>query len=158
MRTQIVFSLNGSKTEVTTEPDRTLLEILREDLGLTGTKYGCGEGACGACTVLVNGEPTRSCALAISQAAGTTITTIEGLGSNGSLHPLQEAFIAQGAAQCGYCTPGMVLGAVALLQRNPDPSEAEVIEGMNGHLCRCSNYLNIVKAIRRAAATKERES
>ena len=157
MVTNITFTLNGKETTVAAEPGRPLLEVLREDLGLTGTKYGCGEGACGACTVLIDGAPARSCITPADEAAGKSIVTIEGLAAGGNLHPVQEAFIAEEAIQCGYCTPGMVLAAVALLRKNPHPSEAVIVAGMNGNLCRCSNYAKIVRAIGRAAGREEKK-
>jgi aerobic-type carbon monoxide dehydrogenase small subunit (CoxS/CutS family) len=148
----IRFTVNGKARSVDTDPERPLLDLLREDLGLTGTKYGCGEGQCGACTVLLDGKPVRSCITRARSAAGTKITTIEGLAAGEKLHPVQQAFVDEGAMQCGYCTPGMVLGAVALLGRNPKPTEAEIVEGMNGHLCRCNGYARIVAAVKRASA------
>lgn len=151
----ITFTINGEEKTISTDGERSLLEVLREDLGLTGTKYGCGEGLCGACTVLVDGAPVRSCTMRVSRAAGAKIVTIEGLSRNGTLHPVQEAFIAEGGIQCGYCTPGMVLTAVALLRENPRPTEAEIVAGMDGNICRCSNYPKIVRAIRAAAAREE---
>ena len=157
MDTKVTLNINGAERTVTPDADRSLLEVLREDLGLTGAKYGCGEGRCGACTVLVNGAPVRSCLLRIADAGGKAITTIEGLSRDGQLHPVQEAFLEEGAIQCGYCTPGMVLAAVALLKENPDPSPEEIIKGMNGHLCRCCGYPKIVKAIRRAAQREEKK-
>jgi aerobic-type carbon monoxide dehydrogenase small subunit (CoxS/CutS family) len=153
---EFTFKVNGSERTVTTDPARPLLEVIREDLGLTGTKYGCGEGACGACTVLMDGSPVRSCVVPVGSAAGKSIVTIEGLADGGKLHPVQEAFLAEGAMQCGYCTPGMVLTAVALLEKKPNPSEAEIVAGMNGNLCRCCGYPKIIKAIRRAAARGEK--
>jgi len=147
------FTVNGKARSVQTEPERPLLEVLREDLGLTGAKYGCGEGQCRACTVLLDGKPVTSCLTPVRAAAGRKILTIEGLESNGRLHPLQQAFVDEGAMQCGYCVPGMILTAVALLERNPRPTEAQVVEGMNGNLCRCCGYPRIVAAVRRAAGT-----
>ncbi len=152
MSVTVRFKVNGTQKSVSTDPDRRLLDVLREDLQLTGTKYGCGEGQCGACTVLVDGAPARSCLLPASAVAGKSVTTIEGLARGEALHPVQQAFLDEGALQCGYCTPGMILEAVALLRSKPDPTEEEVAAGMNGHLCRCNGYLKMVKAIRRAAA------
>ncbi len=149
---KVTFRLNGEARSIEVFPGRSLLEVLREDLGLTGTKYGCGEGQCGACTVLVDGVAVRSCLMEAAGAAGKTVVTIEGLARSGALHPVQEAFIAEGAVQCGFCTPGMVLAAAALLAKNPHPTEAQIVEGMNGNLCRCSGYVKISSAIRRAAA------
>jgi len=143
--------VNGRRHRLETDPQRPLLQVLREDLDLTGAKYGCGEGQCGACTVLVDGQPVRSCLLPVGEAVGKPILTIEGLASNGRLHPLQEAFLELSAMQCGFCTPGMIMTAVALLAQNPNPSEAEIIRFMNGNLCRCGTYPRIVAAIRLAA-------
>jgi aerobic-type carbon monoxide dehydrogenase small subunit (CoxS/CutS family) len=148
----IRLSVNGKARSVDTEPERPLLEVLREDLGLTGTKYGCGEGQCGACTVLLDGKPAVSCVTPVRAAEGRKITTIEGLAESGKLHPVQEAFLDEGAVQCGYCTPGMVLQTVALLANHPKPTDAQIVEGLNGNLCRCSDYNRIVAAVRRAAA------
>ena len=145
------FFVNGADQRVTTAPDRPLLEVLREDLGLTGTKYGCGEGQCRACTVLLDGKPVPSCLTPIRSAAGKKIMTIEGLAKSGVLHPVQEAFIAEGAMQCGYCVPGMVLATVALLEKNPHPSAAQVAEGLNSNLCRCCGYPRILAAVERAS-------
>ncbi len=155
MNATIALTVNGKQHSVTTSPERPLLDILRDDLGLTGTKYGCGEGYCGACTVLMDGRRTLSCRVRADEADGKAITTIEGLAQGDRLHPLQEAFLAEGAMQCGYCTPGMILTAVALLEKNPHPSDAEIVAGMNGNLCRCNDYIRIQRAVRRAAdATK----
>ncbi|HVO12433.1 MAG TPA: (2Fe-2S)-binding protein [Vicinamibacteria bacterium] len=153
MRGTVQFRVNGTPRSVSTDPDRRLLDLLREDLQLTGTKYGCGEGQCGACTVLVDGAPARACLLPASAVAGKSVTTIEGLARGEELHLVQQAFLDEGALQCGYCTPGMILEAVALLRSKPDPTDGEVAAGMNGHLCRCNGYVKMVKAIRRAAAT-----
>ena len=152
MEKTITFTLNGQPRTVTTDPERRLLEVLREDLDLTGTKYGCGESECGACTVLVDGAAVRSCGRSVESVGGKQLTTIEGLSPAVRLHPVQEAFLAEQAFQCGYCTSGMVLGLVALLSRKPIPSDAEILSRMEGHLCRCCGYPNLVKAIRRAAA------
>ena len=143
--------VNGDKKTVTTDPRRPLLDVLREDLGLTGAKYGCGEGQCGACTVLMGGKRTLSCVTPVSAAADKAITTIEGLAAGDSVHPVQEAFLAEGAAQCGYCTPGMILTAVAPLDGNPDPTDEQIVAAMAGNMCRCCGYPKIVAAIRRAA-------
>ena len=148
----ITFTLNGQPRTITTDAERRLLEVLREDLDLTGTKYGCGESECGACTVLVDGAAVRSCVRSVASIAGKKLTTIEGLSPNRKLHPVQEAFLAENAFQCGYCTPGMIMGLVALLDRKPVPSDAEILSRMDGHLCRCCGYPSIVRAIRRAAA------
>ena len=151
METRVTFKLNGAERTVTTDAGRSLLEVLREDLDLTGTKYGCGEGQCGACLVHVDGEPERSCLLTLKNLDGKSVTTIEGLARGDALHPVQEAFLQEGALQCGYCTSGMILAAAALLRRTPDPTDEEIVTGMNGHLCRCNGYVKIVKAVRRAA-------
>jgi aerobic carbon-monoxide dehydrogenase small subunit len=151
MDTTITLTVNGKKRTVTTDRDRSLLDVLREDLQLTGTKYGCGEGSCGACTVLVDGRRTLSCRMPAVEADGRTIVTIEGLAASESLHPVQEAFLSEGAMQCGYCTPGMVLTAVDLLDKHPHPSEEQIVEAMNGNLCRCGGYVKILRAVRRAA-------
>jgi aerobic-type carbon monoxide dehydrogenase small subunit (CoxS/CutS family) len=147
----IELRVNGSGRQVDVEPGRTLLSVLREELDLTGTKYGCGEGQCGACTVLLDGKPTLACQLPVERAVGKEITTIEGLATNGRLHPLQQAFIDLDAMQCGYCTPGMILAGVALLAETPDPTEAQIAEALEGHLCRCGTYQRIIAATRRAA-------
>src|SRR5262245_20361815 len=145
------ISVNGRSQTVTTEPRRTLLDVLREELDLTGSKYGCGEGQCGACSVLIDGKRAFSCSVSIADADGKTIRTIEGLAEGDKLHPVQEAFLAEGAFQCGYCTPGMIMTAVGLLEKTQHPSEAEIAEGMEGNLCRCGGYARILKAVRRAA-------
>jgi len=146
------FTVNGQLRTVTTDPQRPLLEVLREDLLLTGTKYGCGEGQCRACTVLLNGESVASCLLPVSDADKQKIVTIEGLAQDGKLHPVQEAFLAEGAFQCGYCTAAMILGAVALLNAKPNPTESDLVAGMQKHICRCCSYPRILKAVRSAAA------
>lgn len=143
--------VNGTLYSVPADPQTSLLAILRDFLGLTGTKYGCGEGQCGACTVLLNGHPRRSCLTPVGSVASQEVITIEGLERRGRLHPVQEAFLAEGAMQCGYCTSGMILSAVALLQANADPSEQQIAQAMEGNLCRCGAYPRIVAAIRRAA-------
>ena len=146
----IKFTVNGEARTVTTDPQRPLLDVLREELNLTGTKYGCGEGQCRACTVLVGGKSVASCVTAVGDAENETIVTIEGLAQGGKLHPVQEAFLAEGAFQCGYCTPGMILGVVALLNEKSKPTESEMLARMQRHLCRCCNYPNMLTAIRRA--------
>src|SRR5271157_589353 len=148
----IRFTVNGKASSVDTDPERPLLEVLREDLGLTGTKYGCGEGQCGACTVLLDGRPVFSCLTPAQAAQGHKIVTIEGLAQNGALHPVQQAFLDEGAVQCGYCTPGMVMSLVALLDRNPTPTEEDIRIAISGNLCRCTGYTKIVAAARRAGA------
>src|ERR1044071_7948173 len=145
------LDVNGSRRRVDANADRTLLSVLRDDLDLTGTKYGCGEGQCAACTVLIDGQPVRSCITKAGAVAGKRIVTIEGLAPAGGLHPVQQAFLDHDAMQCGWCTPGMILGAVGLLRKNPHPSEAEIVTGMNGHICRCGTYPRVVAAIQEAA-------
>lgn len=142
--------VNGSSRRIDADSDRMLLSVLRDDLDLTGTKYGCGEGQCAACTVLVDGVATRSCITKVGTVAGKAITTIEGLAKGDQLHPVQQAFLDHDALQCGYCTPGMILGAVSLLRKTPNASEAEIAAGMNGHICRCGTYPRVVAAIRQA--------
>jgi len=143
--------VNGTPHTVDIARNRPLLDILREDLGLTGCKIGCGEGACGSCTVLVDRQPTRSCTTPLGAALGRPILTIEGLAADGQLHPLQQAFLDADAMQCGYCTPGMIMSALGLLEQNPDPSEEAIIAAMQGNLCRCGTYARIVRAIQQAA-------
>jgi isoquinoline 1-oxidoreductase subunit alpha len=143
--------INGAKRRVDAEPEESLLSVLRNDLDLVGAKYGCGEGQCGACTVLVDGRPTRSCVTKVGTVTGRPITTVEGLEENGRLHPVQEAFLKADAFQCGYCTPGMVVEGAALLRRQASPSEAEVAKAMEGHVCRCGTYPRIVAAMKEAA-------
>jgi aerobic-type carbon monoxide dehydrogenase small subunit (CoxS/CutS family) len=150
MEETIRFELNGKQTELSVDPDSTLLWVLRYKFGLTGTKYGCGMGFCGACTVLMDHEAVRSCMLSISDAADKKIVTIEGLSINGNLHPVQKAFMEHDALQCGYCTSGMIMNSVGLLLKNPEPSEKEIIEGMEGNLCRCGAHVRIIKAIQTA--------
>jgi aerobic-type carbon monoxide dehydrogenase small subunit (CoxS/CutS family) len=145
------IDVNGSRRRIDVEADRTLLSVLRDDLDLTGTKYGCGEGQCAACTVLIDGQAVRSCITKMSAVAGRRIVTIEGLAPEGKLHPMQEAFLEADALQCGWCTPGMILGAVDLLRKNAHPSEAEIAHGMNGHICRCGTYPRVIAAIQSAA-------
>ena len=147
MKQLIELKVNGELYEVAIKPWRTLLDVLREDLGLTGTKKSCDSGDCGACTVIMNGKLVVYCLVLAVEAQGKDIFTIEGLAKNGQLHPLQQAFIEHGAIQCGFCTPGMLLSAKALLDRNPRPTEAEVREGISGNLCRCTGYTKIVEAI-----------
>jgi aerobic-type carbon monoxide dehydrogenase small subunit (CoxS/CutS family) len=148
--TEIV--VNGERRRLDVDPKRTLLSVLREELELTGAKYGCGEGQCGACTVLVDDVAARSCLLKVGSVAGRSVTTIEGLEAGGRLHPLQQAFLDAGAMQCGYCTPGMILSGVGLLRKNPDPDEAQVRQALEGNVCRCGTYTRIVAAVRAAAS------
>lgn len=147
------FHINGKQYEVEAEGDQDLLSILRESLDLTGSKYGCGEGACGACTVLIDGNAVRSCITTAGAAEGKEILTIEGLGKDGKLHPVQEAFLKADAFQCTYCTSGMIMSAVALLKKIPSPSEEQIISAMNGNVCRCGTYPRIIKAIQSASKT-----
>jgi aerobic-type carbon monoxide dehydrogenase small subunit (CoxS/CutS family) len=155
MAESYTLQVNGSERHVSADPDRSLLSVLRDDLELTGAKYGCGEGQCGACTVLLDGVPKRSCITSISEIEGKQITTVEGLEQNGQLHPLQQAFLDVGAMQCGYCTCGMLMSGAGLLRENPQPSQDEIIRYMNGNVCRCGVYPRIIAAIARAAAQKE---
>jgi aerobic-type carbon monoxide dehydrogenase small subunit (CoxS/CutS family) len=143
--------INGSKQPVAADENRNLLSVLRDDLGLTGCKYGCGEGRCGACTVLIDGQSARSCITRVGSVRGKQIRTIEGLATGGKLHPLQESFLEAGALQCGYCTCGMIMAGVALLERQPHPDREEIIRSMNGNICRCGTYARIVTAIEQAA-------
>jgi nicotinate dehydrogenase subunit A len=145
--------INGSHVDVDAEEERSLLDLLREDLGLSGAKYGCGEGRCGACTVLVDGAPVRSCVTVLKTVASAEITTIEGLERDGKLHPLQEAFLDAGAMQCGYCTCGMIMSGVALLNKNFTPTREEIVEHLNGNICRCGTYPRILAAVAGAAKT-----
>jgi len=146
--------VNGKRYRLVTDPGRLLLWVLRDEFNLTGTKYGCGEGQCGACTVLMDGAPVRSCRAPVSAVAGKEITTIEGLAQDGKLHPLQEAFIQADALQCGYCTPGMILSSVALLKKTPEPSEPEIRRALEGNVCRCGTYPRIINAVRMAAGVQ----
>jgi aerobic-type carbon monoxide dehydrogenase small subunit (CoxS/CutS family) len=148
----IVLRVNGVQHEVSVDGSRSLASVLRGEIGLSGTKIGCGRGECGACTVVLDGQAVRSCALPVSLAAGRSVTTIEGLAPGGRLHPVQQAFLEVQAFHCGYCTPGMIMGAVALLRSHPDPTALEIREAMSGHLCRCGVYPRIVRAIQLAAA------
>ena len=149
----VSFTLNGKRVRSESGSDRMLLWFLRSDLGLTGTKHSCGEGYCGSCTVLINSRPELSCQFPLKSAEGKQILTIEGLGRNGKLHPIQAAFLQHNALQCGFCTPGMILRAYALLKKNPAPSRADIMAEMEGNLCRCGTYNRIIMAITTAAAT-----
>src|SRR2546429_5266271 len=151
MEKTLALTVNGKLRTIASDPERPLLDVLREDLQLTGTKYGCGEGQCRACTVLMNGKSVASCLIPVSEADGKTILTIEGLAEGEKLHPVQEAFLAEGAFQCGYCTSGMILGVVGLLNEKPNPTDADILSRMQKHLCRCCSYPKILTAIRRAA-------
>jgi aerobic-type carbon monoxide dehydrogenase small subunit (CoxS/CutS family) len=151
MEETIKFQLNGKKTEALIDPTQTLLWVLRNHFGLTGTKFGCGTGFCGACTVLIDNEPLRSCQLSVGDAAGKNIVTIEGLATNGELHPVQKAFVEHDALQCGYCTPGMIMNATALLLKNSAPSVQQIKEGMENNLCRCGAHMRIIEAVQTAS-------
>jgi carbon-monoxide dehydrogenase small subunit len=153
MKREITFTLNGEDTTVEVEPTQTLLDCLRYDLALTGTKKGCDEGDCGACTVILDARPVNACLVLMGKVEGARVETIESLGTEEELHPLQEAFLRVGAVQCGYCTPGMLLTAKAILTENPDPTEAEIRTAIAGNLCRCTGYTKIVQAIHEAALT-----
>lgn len=151
MEQKISFNLNGKKTEIMADPAATLLWVLRNKLGLTGTKFGCGTGFCGACTILLNREPVKSCQLSVSDAAGKEVITIEGLARNGRLHPVQQAFVDHEALQCGFCTPGMIMMAAGFLMKNPSPTRQEIIDGLDGNLCRCGVHVRIIDAVATAA-------
>ena len=148
------LTINGAERRLEADPSRPLLSVLRDDLELTGPKYGCGEGQCGACTVLVDGRPARSCITELSECAGKKITTIEGLADGERLHPVQQAFLDCDAMQCGYCTPGMILSATYVLDRLPEPSREQIVRAMQGNICRCGTYQRIVEAIQKAAGQK----
>ena len=150
----IALNVNGKKLTVDVDPQTSLLSVLRNDLDLTGTKYGCGESQCGACTVLIDGQQTRSCITQVGRVVNKQITTIEGLEKNGQLHPLQDAFLKADAMQCGYCTPGMIMSGVALLDKTPRPTREQIVQHMNGNICRCGTYLRIIAAIQMAADQK----
>jgi len=152
---EIAFTVNGALKTVDVPPMKRLLDVLREDLRLTGAKEGCGEGECGACAVLVDGELVNSCLVPVLQAAGAEITTIEGLAVDAKLHPIQQCFLSEGGAQCGICTPGMILAAHYLLQKYPQPTLLQIQEGLSGNLCRCTGYSRIFKAIEQAASDAE---
>jgi aerobic-type carbon monoxide dehydrogenase small subunit (CoxS/CutS family) len=156
--TALVLSVNGRERRVEAPPDESLLSVLRNRLELTGTKYGCGEGQCGACTVLLDGRSARSCRTQVSEAAGKKITTIEGLANNGRLHPVQAAFLEAEAFQCGYCTPGMIVATVGLLERNADPAEEDIVGQLTGNICRCGTYSRILTAVRQAAVRMRKKS
>jgi aerobic-type carbon monoxide dehydrogenase small subunit (CoxS/CutS family) len=152
MPTKYALKVNGQTFSVVAEPDATLLSVLREQLDLTGTKYGCGEGQCGACTVLIDGRAHRSCLTSVSTVSGKSIVTIEGLAKDDRLHPVQQAFLDEGAMQCAYCTSGMIMSAVSLLNNRENPSDTEILQFMQGNICRCGTYPRIIAAIRKASA------
>ncbi len=154
---KIGFTLNGKNTFIDVDAARRVIDVLREDLEMTGTKEGCGTGECGACTILVNSESRLACLMVAAQLEGAEVTTIEGIERDGRLHPLQKAFVEHGAIQCGFCTPGMVMASIDLLSRNPEPTQAEIREGISGNLCRCTGYQKIVEAVAAAAAAKEKD-
>jgi aerobic-type carbon monoxide dehydrogenase small subunit (CoxS/CutS family) len=151
MEQKITFQLNGKKTEALIDPTKTLLWAIRDYFGLTGTKFGCGTGFCGSCTVLIDDEPVRSCQTAVGDVEGKKVVTIEGLAKNGKLHPVQKAFVEHDALQCGFCTPGMVMNATGLLLKNPNPTEEQIKSGMEENLCRCGAHVRIVEAVKTAA-------
>ena len=158
MKKVLTFTLNGEKCEVLCDDNRVLLDLLRDDLGMTGTKKGCEEAECGACTVMIDGRPINSCATLAREVEGHDVVTIEGIAKNGMLHPIQKQFIERWAFQCGYCTPGMIMSAKALLDKNPHPTEMEIREAIEGNLCRCTGYAKIVEAISAAAAEMDWEA
>ena len=149
------LQVNGREREVAADRERSLLSVLRDDLQLTGCKYGCGEGECGACTVLIDGQTTRSCVTTVGDCAGKQVKTVESLEQNGQLHPLQQAFLECGAMQCGYCTTGMIMSGVALLEKHTHPTRDDIIEGMNGNICRCGTYQRIIAAVQAAAGRQK---
>jgi len=157
MEEKIKFELNGKSETIEVDPDLTLLWVIRSHFNLTGTKHGCGEGYCGACTVLINNEATRSCATKISEVAGKKVVTIEGLANKEKLHPVQKAFVEHDALQCGFCTPGMIMNAVGLLNQNADPSKEEIIWGMEDNLCRCGAHNRIIEAIQTASVELKKQ-
>ena len=151
MEETIQFKLNNKDAQVTIDPNKTLLWVLRDDFELTGTKFGCGIGFCGACTVLINNEPVRSCSIPVSDVAGKSVITVEGLAKNGKLHPVQQAFIDHDALQCGYCTPGMIMTSVGLLKKNSSPTRQDIVAGLEGNLCRCGAHMRIIDAVEDAS-------
>jgi len=159
MATSFKFAVNGQTRSIQSDPETPLLTVLRDDLGLTGSKYGCGEGQCGACTVLLDGAPRRSCVLPVSAVAGKSITTIEGLEQSGRLHPVQQAFLDAEAFQCAYCTSGMIMSSVALLKQNPNPKPSDIAQALEGNICRCGTHPRVIEAVERAAkAAREQRS
>jgi carbon-monoxide dehydrogenase small subunit len=157
VKRELHMTVNGDELHLLVDTRRTLLEVIRDEIGLTGTKNGCGQGECGACTVLVDGQPVNSCLMLAHEADGCEVVTIEGLARGGVLHPVQEAFIAQGGIQCGFCTPGMILSTVALLERNPEPTREQVLDGLKGNLCRCTGYVKILDAVEAAQCLLEEQ-
>ena len=158
MAASIQLEINGKRYSANYPPDTPLLYVLRDERGLTGTKYGCGEGMCGACTVLLDGTARRSCQISVSAAASKSITTIEGLEKDGVLHPVQQAFLDAGAFQCAYCTSGMIMGGVSLLRANPHPTAEQVVQALQGNICRCGTHPRIIEAIQRAAGKMQERS
>jgi aerobic-type carbon monoxide dehydrogenase small subunit (CoxS/CutS family) len=158
MSSPLELQINGKPYAVHSDPETSLLEVLREELGLTGSKYGCGEGQCGACTVLLDGSPRRSCQLALGEAGGAKITTIEGLEQAGRLHPVQQAFLDAGAFQCAYCTSGMIISSVGLLSQNPNPTAAQIKQFLQGNVCRCGTHPRILEAVQQAAKSMQEAS
>lgn len=157
MKHEVNFKINGTPIHTSIEPNISLLTFIREHMGLKGTKEGCGAGDCGTCTVLVNGETVNSCLMLAVEADGKEILTVEGLAKNGEIDPIQQAFIDEGAVQCGYCTPGMLMSTKAILDKNPEPSEEEIKKGLSGNLCRCTGYKQIVNAVKRAVELRKRK-
>jgi carbon-monoxide dehydrogenase small subunit len=151
MKRELHITVNGDAYHLLVDAHRTLLDVIRDEIGFTGTKNGCGQGECGACTVLLDGEPVNSCLVLAHEADGRDVVTIEGLGRGGTLHPVQEAFVQTGAIQCGFCTPGMVMATKALLDRNPEPTRQEILDGLKGNLCRCTGYVKIIDAVEQAS-------
>jgi aerobic-type carbon monoxide dehydrogenase small subunit (CoxS/CutS family) len=147
--------VNGMSHDIEVDPERMLLDVLRYELDLTGAKYGCGEGNCGACTVLLDGEPTRSCVTPVASASGRLVTTVEGLADGDELHPVQSAYVENSAFQCGYCTPGFIMSSVALFSRNPTPDDEEIKSALNGHICRCGAYVRIIRAVKTASTIED---
>jgi carbon-monoxide dehydrogenase small subunit len=158
MKKLIRFTLNGKKTEITVDPSLTLMWVLRDQFGLTGTKYGCGIGVCGACTILLDNDAVRSCTYQMADVMGRNVVTIEGLSSNGELHPVQKAFMEKDALQCGYCTPGMIMNAAGLLIANPEPTRQQIIHAMEDNLCRCGAHIRIIEAIQQAGKEMKKMS
>jgi carbon-monoxide dehydrogenase small subunit len=157
MKKELHLTVNGDEYHLFVDVRRTLLEVIRDEIGLTGTKNGCGAGECGACTVLLAGEPVNSCLVLAHEADGQDVLTVEGLARGDALHPIQEAFVEQGAIQCGFCTPGMVMSTKALLDRKPEPTREEIIHGLKGNLCRCTGYVKIIDAVQAASCLLEQE-